>query len=377
MQKMKLPMAILSTSLALSCTARANSVLESITLKSHVKALHEVVRDLKLHARLESSFLSLGESHLQASTTTPLNFMLANQFLDAREKDVTFCTENIADFLASTEGKQLTERTLKTKIMKGNSPATTDFTSCEDGSLHYLTYSGFFHQYAFARAFPLEFTQTPVITGTGNTILEQMKKSKGLFITQMELDYLEMTATSGLLKSKIRNSFVFNKKLKNLNKKIETLHKEMQLLVDGELATKNKFGIFLSPQHFKVGGLIMPENSFILITDLESHMIEKAPFTFLERMNNLRNSKLNDLLKFLEGSKFYFTKALTEANDDGTYPETGYGTLPQIFKGKSEFLEIRKDQTHFVMVAEPNTDGFLCYLEKGETYVNTDCLSLF
>ena len=111
-------MSILTLALMiLSGPATAQSLLGSIDLHSHKKSLHEIIREIKLHARKEGSFLSLGESHLQASTTTPLNSMFAFQYLDALSDQAIFCSENIPTFLTSLDGEEIQKRVTKTKVM--------------------------------------------------------------------------------------------------------------------------------------------------------------------------------------------------------------------------------------------------------------------
>ena len=367
---------ILGLSLILASNIFAQSMIESLQLKPRTKELYEVIRAIKLHAASDNVYLSLGESHHQPSTTAPVSYMLAKQFLDARN-DVIFCAQNIELFLNSYDGTEIVRRAFQTKLFTENTPQLTDFKGCEGDNRAYLTYSGFFHQHPFARSFPKEFEQTPIITQTGNNIAEQMTKSKGLFISQMELDYLEMTATSELMKSQTTSLPHFSKRVDELLKNSLTLRDRMKLLYNGGTAHKKKMGVFLSPEHFKVVGFSLPANSYMLITDLESRIIEGDSFFFLNQLMQFRKEKLKDLLFYLAESNVSFTKGLFEANDQGEYPFMYYGNLGFPLHGKTEILDVRHGETRFLMVAEPKKPEIACYLSKNSTFDRVNCYDLF
>jgi hypothetical protein len=360
----------------ISLSVEAQSLLTSIDLAIPPKGLHEIIREIKLHAHNDESFLSLGESHLQAITSRPLNTMLANQYLDSLDDEAVLCSENIQSFLTSKDGQELQTRVVKTKIMKANSPSQTDFKNCIDNAKYYLTYSGFFHQFPFARSFPLEFVQTPVITQDNNTIMEQMSKNTGMFISQIELDFLQMTASTAFLRRNDLNHFNFNNYLRNLNHKIELLKKSMKKLLDQGVPSKNKFGIFLSQDQIQTPGLKMPKNSYLLLTELESRLNSNHYFSLLSKLSLLKPSLLKRFLHQIQNGKFYFTKDLSEPIEDGSYASTGYGTLPRTFKGKSEFLEIKTSDKHYVIIAEPGQENLSCYLQQADHYEEADCENL-
>jgi hypothetical protein len=354
----------------------AQSLLNSIDLKIPPKGLHEIIREIKLHAHNEESFFSLGESHLQATTSRPLNIMLANQYLDSLDDEAVFCAENIQSFLTSKDGQELQARVAKTKIMKANSPSQTDFKSCIENGKYYLTFSGFFHQFPFARSFPLEFAQTPVITQDDNTIMDQMRQYTGMFISQIELDFLQMTASSAFLRRSDLNHFNFNNLLRNLNHKIELIEKSMKKLLDQGALSRNKFGIFLSQDQIKISGLKMPKDSYFLLTELESRLHSNEHFLLLSKLSLLKPLLLKRFLHQIQSGKFYFTKDLAEPLEDGTYASTGYGLLPRTFKGKSEFLDIKTSDKHFVIIAEPGQENLSCYIQQANNYEEAECENL-
>src|SRR5690606_16896213 len=100
------------------------------------------------------------------------------------------------------EGKWIMSKAQKNLIFKGNGPARTDFQNCNwSADSNAITYSGFFHQYPFARPWPNDFPPTPVTREEGNNIRAQLSPRKGMFITQMEMSFLESRAASSLLKT--------------------------------------------------------------------------------------------------------------------------------------------------------------------------------
>jgi hypothetical protein len=121
----------------------------------------------------------------------------------------------------------------------------------------------------------------------------------------------------------------------------------------------------------------MPKNSYLLLTELESRLKDTPSFLLLTTLSQFNPAKLKRFIDLLQNSKFYFTKDLMEPTVDGSYSQTGYGTLPRSFEGKSEFLDIKSPDKHFVIVAEPKADEPTCFVEMNDNYNEVDCGSLF
>jgi hypothetical protein len=360
---------------AISQSTFAQTFLESIKANDDFKPISQVIREIKLHALKDHSYLSLGESHNESKTSIPLNYVLANAYLESRERDVVFCGENIPSFFQSLQGTEILNRSALKKIFDNNGLSRTDFVQCKDQNNHYLTYSGFFHQYPFARSFMNEFGNHPVITDKGNNIYEQMGDQNGLFISQIEFDYLESRASLVLLNSQLTMPLAFKLKAKQLQKHVNEIKEQLKVIVRGNTSATTKLGLFVSKSNFERDDLIMPTNSYFLLTELESRIIENHGFEILKGLTEMRDSQLKRVLNLMAESSVYLTKGAAEPLENGKYPSMTYGTLPGEFNGRSEFLSIKHDQDIFVIVAEPSNSNLKCFHQTPNSTIEINCYS--
>lgn len=360
---------------AFSQIAFAQTFLESINSSDDFKPLSQVVREVKLHALKDQSYLSLGESHNESKTSLPLNYLFANAFLETRPHDIVFCGENIPQFFQSRQGSEILNRSAIKKIFENNGLARTDFVQCRDQNNHYLVYSGFFHQYPFARNFSNEFGAYPVITEKGNNIYEQMGNQDGLFISQIEFDYLESRASFALLNAQYSSPILFKIKVKQFINHVEKLKENLKTIIKGKTSASTKLGLFVSKENFSRKDMIMPENSYFLITELESRLIEKQGLEMLNKLTDMRDYQLKSVLNLMSEGEVHFTKGFIEPLDNGQFSSMSFGTLPGMFHGRSEFLSIKHDQSIYTIIAEPDKTTLKCFKQQESSTKEINCYS--
>ncbi len=181
----------------------AQSFLGAIKTDFHTISFEELKTEVAEFAQNKKTYLSLGESHIETGTATKINYELLKTFAKNSSDKIVFCSETLSHFLGPY-GDLVRGLSRSYKVYENNGPYKTDFAECYEGNDNYVVYSGFFHQYPFARKFPKEFAPVPVITQKGNNILAQMKNAKGLFVTQMEMEYMEFSALKALLASDLK-----------------------------------------------------------------------------------------------------------------------------------------------------------------------------
>ena len=136
--------------------ALASTFVESINENFEAISFEELEKRVERHAKRGQSYLSLGESHLEPSTTREIHFRLMQAFLEHSSRAPIVCSESIRSFLTEYAPK-IQKSVREIKILKGNGPSTTNFRDCEEGKSPVLAYSGYFHQFPFARNFSHEF----------------------------------------------------------------------------------------------------------------------------------------------------------------------------------------------------------------------------
>lgn len=362
---------------AFSLNLAAGTFIESIKLDHVSFDYHTLLKKVSRHRWYPGQYLSLGESHLHPSTSRPVLLQLAKTFLEDTPLSSRFCSKNIQDFLNSFSGREIQRLADNISIFYTNSPSQTDFWGCarEEFDLT-LTYSGFFHQHPFARPFPDDFQPTPVITDPKNSILAQMPAGKGLFVSLMEMDFLEMTTSRAILKMKIRDVDTFRTKVTQLGEKIESLHSKMETLLNGSTEWRTKMGMILEQDHFE-NRSVLPKNTFILLTDLKARF-KRKPLKLLHDLSNLSDSALEKYLDFMASERAFFTTSLQEPAEDGTMYPTGYGTYPLQFPGGSEFLDlVHANKKSILLVSSPDSKELRCLTKYGDQTVELDCEDIF
>ncbi len=344
--------------LILSARVQAQtSFLESI--KSDLATPSEqVFAQVAEWAKVPSHYLSLGESHMESDTVHPINFKIAKIFIDNLKNKYTFCSETISDFLDSAEGQDLQTGAAKVLIFTGNGAAKTDFKNCTWKSKHSaITYSGFYHQYPFAKAWPADFPISPVTAEPDNNIARQLLPKAGLFVTQIELSYLEFLTTRNFLNHAGLDATAFRKRVAAVAANVQQLKTSMELQYgDAADAYKNKFGLFLAKKAL-TENVSMPEKAWFLVTS-RGYNLAPASLRFLNLMAALENTQLTAFLKKLSSLKPYYISMMFGPDQNGQRVKSTYGGAE--LDGESEVLEI---QGHLVVVDLTST-SFTCYQKE-------------
>ncbi|TNF30429.1 MAG: hypothetical protein EP319_05145 [Deltaproteobacteria bacterium] len=362
----------------ITSSANAETFLEAVDLSHHSMDYDQLVLKAKRHRWYRGNFLSLGESHLHPSTSRPVLLNLAQSFLEDTPLKKHFCSENIQGFLQGYEGREIQRLSDDINIFYNNDPSTTDFWGCaKQNSELTLVYSGFFHQHPFARNFPGDFAPTPVVTKPHNTIIAQMPIGRGLFVSLMELDHLEMTTSKALLDEKTTDIKVFRDRVVKLTQKIQDLRDEMTTVLSGTTPFRTKLGMVLERDHFAKKD-VLPYGTYILLTELEGRKNNK-PLKLLNDLIALSDQSLQKYLEFMNEERSFFTTALTEPNEDGSMYQTGYGTYPLQFPGGSQFLDLidKNNKKSILLVSSPQASALRCLTKNDDVAIELDCEKIF
>ncbi len=343
---------LLGILLSFSTGASEQFFVESLPVE-RAKTLEEVLREIDHVASKKQHLVSLGESHLHPYTAHALANILIERYV-ATADEFRFCSEQIGYFLAHPAAQALQGNARETFIGQRNSPSYTDFRDCRKRAIDgYFTYSGFFHQLPFARAFPLEFAPTAVITRDGENIRDQLKENNALFIVQIELEFIEQVTQARVLRNPPETVEQFRSQVSQLKAAIRSVKSAQEVVVGAALKEREKNGVF-----------VPHSGAYLLVTDL-AYRQEFIPLPLLNSLANLSDESLNFLLKKLASSPAYVTSAIQEPDENGQLYQTGYGTVPWLFPANSTFLETRiVPGENLLMSAAPGQELPTCIAYK-------------
>ncbi|MBT7609964.1 MAG: hypothetical protein HN576_09420 [Bacteriovoracaceae bacterium] len=361
----------------LTPTLFANSFIGDISLSQNSISFNQLKLNVVNHSLFPGNYLSLGESHLYPITSRAVLGNLGKTFLKANRLHKKFCSEKISSFLNSNAGLEMKRLAHVIDIYEGNSPYRTNFKKCDSGKIELaLTYSGFFHQHPFARPFPHDFKPLPVITDPINNIRHQLKDLNGMFITLMELDYLELTTSTYILNLKIKDMKRFKKIVSYYILKFSLLRQRMETIERGTTLWRIKKGVILEQNHFTKSN-VLPKNSYIILTDLKSRF-KNRPLKMLSDLVKLSDEVLQQYLIFMAEERMFLNQSFTEPADDGTVATMGYGTYNLQFPGGSTFLElIHSSRKSILVVSSPHSESISCYTKNNGEVIILDCNTLF
>ena len=345
------------------CKPNQASFLSSINSNPNLLSFEELQEMVAEHGKTPGSYLSLGESHNEYESAVKINMDLMRSYLgDSEKEDSILCTETISHFIKPNL-EELKASFDQIRVYKGNSPMTTNFANCvkeDDSNGKYVTYSGFFHQYPFAREYPQEFRATPVITTDGNNILSQMGSLDGMFVTQMELEYLEYSSSKALLQVGILEAKTFRKVVRHLRKGVKKLMHNLDYILKEDSPYKTKLGVVVSASDF-ILPLYGNDKSYFLITDL-GHRSKKDALSMLSKLAKLKTKKLNKFLKQVSDAdkKFFFNVFITPQSEENLGNVT-YTGLEQTFEGRTTFVLLKKGEQKKLFAYKPSVDQFQCF----------------
>lgn len=339
----------------------SQTFLSSYKIDSENVSFNKLLRTISLHAqKAHSTALSVGESHMHSKTALKINEMISTEYFQSSNKRIVTCLETLSHFDQSSLGQYVYANSFKTKVFQNNSPAKTDFANCfERRNKNYFVYSGFFHQYPFARSFPKEFPKTPVTEQENNNILSQMKKADILFVTQMELEYLEFTATKSLITYLKESGDIegFVLQAKELISKTKLLLERMEPILKGESIYSSKSAIVLSQDHFstKLNGA----NNYFVITNLDYRGTQDS-LAFLKSLINLSAEDLKVFTTKISKNRLYMTTLFQTPNDEGKLPTSSYGGPAYTFKGNTYILHIIGMSENILLTFSPGDTSPHC-----------------
>ncbi len=349
----------------------------------------EVISRIQTAGMTEGEYLSIGESHIYS----PMNHLLfeaySREYIQSAESPVRVCAENNLLKEDSLTG-YLRSAADQIRIFTGNTPNTTNFRGCNRPDGKDLVLSGFFHQYPLPQIFPRDFSRTPVATKPGNTIYTQLTSQRGVFISAIDLVYIENQTTRAVLIENSGDPKRFRERVAELERHVQVLRSKMEEIVAPTDKTRSFRGAYFSRSAIlsPAAASYMPEDAYILITDPEFRS-NWEPFALLRRLAELDDAALTRAFQQIKASLMHatYTKLF-----DFLDPETGnplpymMGTLPDPMAPGTEFLILWRPEGGNPEVpygryftAAPETGELVCYEQdiRGAYAVRTECAKLF
>lgn len=348
--------------LLLSLPIIAQNIIEDIDWNHDTLSYEMLKEKVKNHQQQARSFISIGESHLQSQTALPINLELAHDFV-SEESSFIICLESLSHLEAHPEFKSLSQLAKKTIISQNNGPALTDFVECHKNNnkrFQKIYYSGFFHQYPFARAYPKQFAESAVITQKGNNLWEQ-KPTGGLFITQVEMIYLEYILSRDLFIN-AQNVEDLKRRFYKSESAIMTLKNKMDIVLESSSAYQEKRAVIVTPKHYPVTvQSVMPKETYIMITEL-NYRSQESGLHFMEKFTKLPANLASRILSLPQNQKYFISSLNTYNSEDELSRKVGYGTLSESFEFGSYYLEMKHKGQSLLLVSEPSQKDFYIYL---------------
>lgn len=327
--------------------------LSSFLSNSATISFSDLLEKISKHSVNTNVNLSVGESHLHSESALKINERIISEYFKSSSLKITTCLETLSHFDESAIGKYVYLESEKVKVFKGNSPYKTDFSNCfESKRSNYFTYSGFFHQYPFARPFPKEFPKTPVITDASNNILIQMKKSDSLFVTQMELEFLEFTATKSLILSLKESQDIdsFRANAVELVNKVEVLVQKMEQVVLTNSVFTSKNAVVLSQENFDIN--LNGEKNYFVITNFEYRTASKT-LAFIKSLLKLDEGGLAKFAKKLDSSRLFMTTLFQVPDEEGNIATSSYGGPAYTFAGNTYIIHMISERESTLLTFSP------------------------
>lgn len=346
----------------------ANNFISDIDLNKDQISVSELKSLVIDHTRKRKSYLSLGESHLQADTVLPLIFEYADLFAQNKNR-FDLCAEDIPHTVKFAGFKNIQKIASKTIISAGNNPHKTDFKECNARkNRSKIYYSGFFHQFPFARAYPQEFTQVPVVTEKGNNIWKQ-NSNDGLFIMMMEMVHLESTASHEVFFN-VYDPEELLRKYQALNIRIDALKSSMRPINEESSIFKKKWGYIASSKQLgAIAQKYSPEKAYFIITELD-YRKRTNDLHFLKKFVDMPYDFQNKIISISPQSKYLVGTYQTAGKKSDLNGSTGYGTLPYRFELGTSFFQFKVNGQNLLMISEPANSDFRYFNMKNQQEVD-------
>ncbi|MGZ3727298.1 MAG: hypothetical protein ACXWQQ_15970, partial [Pseudobdellovibrio sp.] len=181
----------------------------------------------------------------------------------------------------------------------------------------------------------------------------------GLFVSQIELAYLESLASRNFLRANNAiDAKTFRSRVTAMTANVRDIKSKMELLL-GEANDnfRNKLGLFLSKEAL-TENVSMPQQAWLLVTS-RGERIQDAPFRFINQLLTFDDQKLDAFLKKIHGAKPYYLSMQFGPDQDGKRGTTTYGGVDM--DGEAEVLQLGNE----LIVLDFNSDKFVCY-EQGQ-----------
>lgn len=339
-----------------SLSAFSQTFLESVKPNFEPISYSDLKTKIIEHAEIKDGFLSVGESHLEQESVNAINFDLIKTYAEEKNGKAVFCAESIGHFLKPFE-EQIKSMTSKYKIYYNNGPTNTDFRKCRQKRKSHILYSGFFHQYRFAKSFPAEFTRLPVVVQEDNNILYQMNPSQGIFVTNMEMEYMEFTAMRAILISS-KNADELRTRATDLAVKASLINDSMELLYETGNPFTAKYGVVVSGDAFDAD--LNGENNYFLLTNL-SYRRDGELAKAINAIASWSTEGIEKLIYELKNSKNRVSSVFLGPTASGDMGRITYPGVEQTFEGGSFYIHTKSERGNVLRVIERTSEQFKCF----------------
>jgi hypothetical protein len=332
----------------------------------------EVRAAIRTAAARPDRYLSLGETHLFAELDRRYLESLAREYLDAAPAPVHTCAEDLSEPVDQLPIYQyLSQASASFWLSPGNGPSQTNFRPCNDAGKRWLTYSGLFHQYPLPRVFPADFEATPVSQKPGNTIWSQLSSQQGVFVTMMDLVYVQNQTTNGVLHAGWTAPGPFRARVRQLEGAFTRLKGRLGLITDRvpELAARSPLrGAFFRKASLPAPSAAdaIPADAYLLIVDPEFRYREPVSLPMLRMLAATDDAWLSRLLGTLRqpGTWVSFTNLFYFLDPQTLQPlAIHFGVLEDEFAPGTGFLTIDPQGAdhQLILTSSPGESAARCF----------------
>lgn len=376
----------LGLALALSRSVSAQDfkplLLDAVSRVSAVAVPESLILErIRVSGKNPTEYFSLGETHLFTPLSRPYYQALAREYFTSASAPIHTCAEDLSVPIESIPlYVSLRDSSASFWLSPGNTPRNTDFRRCDDPAKKWFTYSGLFHQYPLPRMFPGDFAQTPVALETGNTIVSQMRRQRGLFIGGLDLVYVENQATLTTIQES-RDPQAFRARVNSLKNSVSALRVKMEPLSLAPTPGRLRGAFFGKGSFVSVLGLeAMPDQAFVLILEPSYRFESEASLSMLTSLAATDESWLSGLFARLHepGVSFQFAGMMDFLDPVLLSPVPfRFGVIPETLPPGTEILQFSQGENQYGITASPASSDLRCYAgRRGRAAKRVPCQEL-
>ncbi|MCB9091527.1 MAG: hypothetical protein H6621_09170 [Halobacteriovoraceae bacterium] len=372
---------LLSLLMCPSLRALELSMIEDINLRMGPIPESTVLKKIASIAKRKKTYLSIGESHLYPDSTRIYAEKLQKQFFDNVKTNVRTCHETISSLDEYPYYDYFNLHSAEVIASTSNSPKLSNFKQCYSDEYSLNFYSGFFHQYPLSIAFKNDFPVTEVSGYRGNNIYDQMSGLKGVFVSFIDLDYLEKVWTQSFFKKKFKSVRLFREKANLMISKVDTIMKGLQWTHRTHNLWRDQWAFIIDKSFFPFNKKVrktIPDNAFIYLTE-QAFRVPMKKLKLIRALNQLSDERIENFLELLKDMEKYFISTEIQPMSNGDRSHFNIGSLPVSFGPESEifYLLNKKKNIKKIIFVQNDNLNLECLDPLNSTNVEIDCSDLF